>query len=218
MHKTIALPVLVALSSMMAAAADDHPTFETFLGYTYMRANSATNVPAFSMNGAGGQAVYNFDKWVGFVMDVGAVHNGNIGNVHLDSTFTNYLFGPRVSFRSSRVTPYLNILFGGISAPTSVAVSAIPVPPIPTQPIFLPGSPTPIPPNTPVTARAVASQTAFAMTVGGGLDIKLNKHLSFRPIGLDYMLTRLQNIRDLQDRNQNNLRYTAGFNFTFGAQ
>jgi hypothetical protein len=56
------------------------------------------------------------------------------------------------------------------------------------------------------------------MTAGGGLDIKINKHLSFRPIGLDYYMTRLQNLRTQDDNNQNNLRYTTGFNFTFGAQ
>ena len=61
-------------------------------------------------------------------------------------------------------------------------------------------------------------QTAFAMTAGGGLDIKLNKHVSFRPIGLEYYLTRFQNLRSQDDNNQNNIRYTAGLNFTFGAQ
>ena len=56
------------------------------------------------------------------------------------------------------------------------------------------------------------------MMAGGGLDISINKHVSFRPIGLDYYLTRLQNLRTQNDNNQNNLRYTTGFNFTFGAQ
>src|SRR5882724_13027670 len=104
MQKILALTVLVALCSVMAFASGDHPTAETFLGFTYMRANSATNVPAFSTNGGGGQLAVNFNKWVGFVMDVGAVHNGNISDIHLDTTFTNYLFGPRISFRHSRVT------------------------------------------------------------------------------------------------------------------
>ena len=209
------LTILFTLGSVMAFAADDHPTWETFAGYTYMRANSATNVPSFSTNGGGGQLVYNFNKWVGFVTDIGATHNGNIGDVHLDTTFINYLWGPRVSLRSSRFTPYFHVLFGGMHAGSSIAVRAIPVA---TPPIYLPGDTTPVLPNTPVTLRAVTSQTAFAMATGGGIDIKLNKHVSFRPIGLDYMLTRLQNVRDLNDRNQHHLRYTTGLNFTFGAQ
>src|SRR5215475_808461 len=169
MQRILVLTAFVSMCSAMAFA-NDYPSVETFLGYTYLRANSATNVPAFSMNGGGGQLAVNFNKWLGGVMDIGAVHNGNIGGVHLDSTFTNYLFGPRISLRYSRITPYANILFGGIHAGTSIAVRAIPVPPSANQPIFLPGEPTPVPPNTPVTARAVASQTAFAMALGGGLD------------------------------------------------
>src|SRR5207245_5968424 len=121
-----------------------------------------------------------------------------------------YLFGPRISFRHSRLTPYFNVLFGGMHVGTSTAFSGVPVA---TPAIFLPGSTTPIPPNTPVTGRLVASQTSFAMTTGGGLDIKINRHLSFRPIGLDYLMTRLQNYRTAQDNNQHNIRYTAGFNF-----
>ena len=215
MQKILALMVLAALCGAAAFAADDHPTVETFLGFTYMRANSATDVPAFSTNGGGGQLAVNFNKWAGFVMDLGAVHNGNIGGHHLDTTFINYLWGPRISLRYSRITPYFNILFGGMHAGTSTALSAIPVA---SQPIYLPGQTTPVVNNTPVSLRAVTSQTGFAMATGGGLDIKINKHCSFRPIGLDYMLTRLQNVQDLQDRNQHHLRYTTGFNFTFGAQ
>jgi opacity protein-like surface antigen len=216
MQKTLALMVLAALPGGMAFAAD-YPTVETFLGYTYMRANSATDVPAFSANGGSGQLDVNFNKYLGVVMDIGAVHNGNINNHQLDSTFVNYLWGPRVSIRHGRITPYFNILFGGMYVGSSFGVTVV-APPTPTNPIVLPGDPNPVPPNTSVGLRAVHSQTAFAMTVGGGLDIKINKHVSFRPIGLDYMLTRLQNVQDQQDRNQNNLRYTTGLNFTFGAQ
>jgi hypothetical protein len=70
----------------------------------------------------------------------------------------------------------------------------------------------------PITARLATSQTAFAMTVGGGLDIEINKHVSFRPVGVDYYLTRFQNFRTQGDDSQNNLRYTTGFNFMFGTQ
>src|SRR4051794_34269230 len=72
-----------ALVFVAAAAAADAPKTETFLGYTYMRANSATNVPAFSANGGGGQFVYNFSNSIGAVADLSAVHNGNIGGAQL---------------------------------------------------------------------------------------------------------------------------------------
>ena len=203
----------LVFAAATVVSAQDYPRAETFFGYTYTRANSATNVPAFSANGGSGQVAVNFNKWVGFVMDIGAVHNGNISDVHLDSTITNYLFGPRISLRYSRVRPYFNVLFGGVHAGTSIAVSAVPV----AAPVYTPGVPTPVP-GQPVTLRATASQTSFGMTTGGGLDIKINRHVSFRPIGLDYFMTRLQNFRSGQDNNQHNLRYTTGFNFTFGGE
>jgi hypothetical protein len=217
MKKTFVLFAVVLMCALVATAQDT-PKMETFLGYTYVRANSATSVPSFSANGAGGQFAYNFGKYISAVADIGAVHNGTIGNYTIDNTTTNFLFGPRLSLRYSRIRPYFQVLWGGVYYAASSKVSTIPVDP--SQPIFLPGTKTlvtPIP-GQPITARVGAQQTAFAMTAGGGLDIKINKHLSFRPIGLDYYMTRLQNLRTQSDNNQNNLRYTTGFNFTFGAQ
>ena len=210
MKKRLSIPVIVILLGT-AAIGQDVPTGEVFLGFTYSRMNSATNVPAFSSNGAGGQFVLNFGRWFGAVADVGAVHNGNIGGNHLDTTLTNFLIGPRIYIRKhSRVTPFFQTLFGGVYGSTSVATTLPEGTPIPT----------PYSSNlaNAVAIRASSSQTAFAMVAGGGLDIKINRFLSFRPIGLDYYLTRLQNLRSANDNNQHNLRYTTGFSFTFGGE
>jgi len=217
MKKILALTILMGLSSFMALAADDHPFGDLFLGFDYTRANSATDVPAFSMNGGAGQFAFNFNKYIGFVAEMGGVHNGNISSNHIDNTFTDYLFGPRVSLRFSRITPYFQILFGGGHYSYSEAIVAEPVL-SPTQPIYLPGQIAPVTSNAPITLRAVGSQTAFAMAVGGGLDIKISNHVTYRAIELDYLLSRLQNPVDLQDKNQNNLRFLTGFDFTFGAR
>ena len=205
--------VAAVLAVTMAAIAEDAPRYETFLGYTYVRMNSATNVPAFSANGGDGQFTYNFNKWIGGVADLGAVHNGNIGGHHIDSTLANFLFGPRVTWRKSHFAPYFQTLFGGVYATSSTQLQF--TGPITVPPIFLPGVGNVLDATS---ARVGAQQTAFAMTAGGGLDIKVSKHMSLRPIEVDYYLTRLQNYRSATDNNQNNLRYMAGINFTFGAQ
>jgi opacity protein-like surface antigen len=212
MKKIIAVLGAVSLFAI-AAAAQDVPKAEVFLGYTYTRVNSASDVPAFSANGGSGQFVYNFGKWIGAVADVGAVHNGNVGGYHVDTTLTNFLFGPRIPIRiSNRVTPYFQTLFGGVYGSTSTKVT------VPANIVGnLPPNVTP-PSGNPVTLRAAAQETAFAMTVGGGLDIKINSVASFRPIGLDYYMMRLQNLRTANDNNQHCIRYTAGVNFTFGAR
>jgi hypothetical protein len=150
--------------------------------------NSQSNVPAFSANGGGGQFVFNFNKWIGGVADIGAVHNGNIGGYHLDSTFTSYMFGPRVTVRNwSRVQPYFQWVFGGVYAATSTRVE-IPAG-TPTNPIVIPPPVAPTPYNTTgsgvIALRAATQQNKFAMALCGGLDIKINNHVSLRPIGLD---------------------------------
>src|SRR5215469_17610587 len=112
MRKIVVVCGLV-LASAFVGAAQEATRFETYAGYVYQRTNSATGIPAFSMNGGAGQFVVNFSNHFGFLMDLGAVHNNNIGGVKLDNTISNYLFGPRVAFRHSRVTPYFQILWGG---------------------------------------------------------------------------------------------------------
>jgi opacity protein-like surface antigen len=192
----------VLLFNFAAVAEENTPRMETFLGYTFTRANSATNIPAFSANGGSGQFVYNLGSTFGVVADMGAVHNGNIQGISLDSTVANFLLGPRVSARKwSRVTPYFQTLFGGVYATTSTAAPVL-------------GLVDGIPAG--FNLRATRQQTAFAMTAGGGLDIKINKHVSFRPVQLEYFLTRLHDYRLGTDNNQNNLRFSSGFNFTFG--
>jgi opacity protein-like surface antigen len=52
-----------------------------------------------------------------------------------------------------------------------------------------------------------ASENNFAMTAGGGVDIKVSKHVSVRPIQAEYFMTRIPN--GLNDR-QDNLRIGAG--------
>jgi opacity protein-like surface antigen len=216
MQKILVWTLAALLMSVVAFAADDHPKAELFAGYNYTRVNSSSDIPAFSANGGAGQVAVNFNRWIGFAGEIGSVHNGNIGGAHLDTTLTDFMFGPRISLRYSRFSPFFHVLMGGVHASTSTQIN-VTIPPNSNQPIYIPGSPDFVPGNA-VTLRAAASQTAFAWAPGGGIDIKLSKHVSFRPIELDYYMMRLQNLRSKQDNNQHCLRYMAGFNFTFGAQ
>ena len=80
------------------AAAQDEPKVGAYLGYDYVRFNSATNVPAFSANGGSGQFIYKFNHRLGAVADLGAVNNQNLAGIHADTTIANFLFGPRYNF------------------------------------------------------------------------------------------------------------------------
>ncbi len=184
------------------AAAQDWPRYETSLDYTGTRFDSATNVRAFNANGGSGDFAYNFNRWFSGVIDLGAVHNGNV----LDSTIANYLAGPRITVHRGSIMPYFQVLVGGAYATSSISAPLA----APTQDagVILPGT----------TIRATRQENAFAMTAGAGLDIKISKHVSFRPIQVEYFLTQLGNLRAFNDNSQNNIRYSAGFNFMFGGE
>jgi hypothetical protein len=214
MRKRFAVIGAVPLFALVAAAADT-PRAETFLGYNFVRFNPDSGfVPSFNANGGSGQFVYNVNKWIGGVIDLGAVNKGTLNGRNFDTTVVNFVAGPRVTFHnSSRFQPFGQVLFGGAYATTSTQISLLAAGGAILPPGFI------VNPNLPITARLNASHTGFAMMAGGGLDIKINKHVAFRPIGADYYLTRLPaGLMGGNITNRNNFRYSAGVNFLFGAQ
>ena len=217
--------IAAGLLSAFVAGATDIPKYEAFLGYTYVRANQfnqntglGQTIGGFDMNGGSAQFIYNFDKWFSGVADIGAVTKQNVGIINADNTTTFYLFGPRVSYRNhSPFTPYAQILFGGATRAVSrqldvLTGSNIPVFPVVRPPNLFPGA------DTEITAQVSATQTAFAMAVGGGLDWRIAKRISFRPISVDYVLTRFPSFLTGNNSNQNSIRASAGVVFTFGAR
>jgi hypothetical protein len=228
MRRVFVLAVIALLSALPGFTADEASRFETFLGYNFVRfqPNNAGIVPSFNANGGDGQFVYNFDRYLGAALDIGAVTKGVLGGYSVDTTVVNFLAGPRFTLHNhSRFTPFVQALFGGAygtaSTPITVPVSpqGLLANPIVIPPPFAPVvTPNDINSTVPITARLVASSTNFAMVAGGGLDIALNKHLSFRPIGVDYYQTRFPSLLNVNHVAQHNFRYTGGLNFTFGAQ
>ena len=137
-----------------AAVAQDAPKADLLLGYSFLRANSARDIPAFTNNGGLGTFGWNFTPHIALEAEFGGYHNGNIHNIEFDTTEMTYLFGPRFSLsRARRVIPYFHVLFGGIHFTTSL-------------PVTLVAAPTS---TTGTTTRIGASQDTFAMAAGGGL-------------------------------------------------
>ena len=209
MRKLIAVMAAVPLFALVAGATDV-PKFETFLGYNFVRFNPNSDfIPSFNANGGGGQFVYNVNKWVGGVVDIGAVTKGTLNGFNVDSTVLNFVVGPRITYHNhSRFIPFGQVLFGGAYSTASAQINLL------GSAILPPGIP--VPPS--ISARIGASNTGFAMFAGGGLDIKVSKRIAFRPIGADYYLTRLPSLLTGDTTNRNNFRYSAGVNFLFGAQ
>ena len=196
------------LSFALTAAATDVPGFETYFGYDWVRFNPDTaNIPSFNANGGSGQFVYNFYKGIGLTFDAGAVTKDTFSGV-FSNRQAHFLLGPRYGFYNhSRFTPFGEVLFGGANASVSTDIFNVPT--------VLPASSITVPDN--VSASLNVSRTSFAMMAGGGLDIRLSKHVTYRLFDADYFLTRPVSFMTGENVNKNNVRLTTGVNFTWGA-
>jgi opacity protein-like surface antigen len=200
---------LNALLSFGAFAADDLFDGDVFVGYSLFRANAAQQpIPAFNSNGGLGTLAWNINGHIGIEAEFAGHHNGGT----LDTTQFSYLFGPRLSYgRTERFDPYIHVLFGGMHVTTSVDASSAVVPTPHTLPV-------------PSSGRYQASQDNFAYAAGGGIDIKVNHYILFRPVQIDYVHTQFQtptflvntqNLGPSTNKNQNNVRFAVGFVFNW---
>lgn len=185
------------------------PRFEWFLGYSYLRA-----LPEFEagnrlvyLNGGSTSLAINFNRYFGLVGDFGGfrdtklmltqpnVNPSTIANPNRDSSGAVYTYmgGPRISFRKyERVTPFMQALFGGIRASSVTPSDCTGV---------CPGLP---------------EENAFAMTAGGGLDVKVRRHFAIRVVQAEYMMTRFNDFNTGSVARQNDIRLSAGLVFRFG--
>ncbi|HUJ82694.1 MAG TPA: outer membrane beta-barrel protein [Candidatus Acidoferrales bacterium] len=195
MRRWVLLCGVMLLFAAGASAQEETPKVEAFGGYSYVRANLGFGIPGFNMNGGSGSVSYNPTEWLGLVADVGGYHVGNIGGESVDATFVTYLFGPKVTYRRGRWTPFVHALFGGAHASGSSAVTDGGARVRPEQTVgFVSGS-----------------ENAFAMALGGGLDVNATKHIGIRLIQADYLMTRF-GVEHSSDT-QNNARISAGVVF-----
>jgi outer membrane protein OmpA-like peptidoglycan-associated protein len=205
-----ALPFAPMPAASMAAAMPysgrrnfGYPKIEWFMGYSYVRA-----VPTLAagnridwLNGGSTSIAYNFNRYLGVVGDFGGFNETRLliegGNPPSatgpyqavdDGTVFTYMVGPRLSFRGAgRVTPFVQVLFGGIRASAETLC--------PSCPDLLP------------------VENSFAGTAGGGLDIRVRRHLAIRVIQAEYLMTRFDNLTTGATASQNDIRLSSGIVF-----
>jgi outer membrane protein OmpA-like peptidoglycan-associated protein/opacity protein-like surface antigen len=187
------------------------PKVELFLGYSYWKAlPDSTGNRIQGMHGGSTSLAYNLNRHLGLVFDFGgfkvdSLQFTNTGPlftpsrvVDADGSVYTVLFGPRVSFRDhDRFTPFFQVL-GGFARASQVTVN-----------------------NCNATIYAcipLPTETAFAMTAGGGLDYRLNHRIALRLFQVEYLLSRFQDPSSLTKENgwQSNVRLSAGLVFRFG--
>lgn len=179
------LLLTLAVFVLPANAQNETPQLEIFGGYDYVRFNINANIPgvapsaSYNGNGGGSQVEYNANRWLGVVGDLDGYYVAK-NSTALAGAFS-YLFGPRFNLRRGNVTPFAQVLFGGLTATSGIGNSGV--------------------------------TSAFAVTAGGGLDCKLSKLISIRPVQAEYYLTKFN---DGLNNRQNNFRFSSGVVFRFG--
>ena len=182
----VSLLSFASIFALTAQAQEERKTIDVFAGYSYVRANPATGAgDSFSLNGGSASIAYNFNKWLSGVADFGGYHTTNGLASGLDGTLSTYLFGPRVSYRRFRRVTPFGEVLFGV-AHTGASL-----------------------------LNTANSQNAFAMTVGGGVDYRVSSRFSIRPLKVDYLLTRFNELNTISTQNQNNLRVSTGIVFHF---
>ena len=227
--KTFRILSILTLSLLFAgvAVAQDTPTVEVFGGYTFIHVNVGTATLGVAgaagsgvsllrasqsgdplapisatvtsnLQGGSGSFAYNVNKWFGLAADFGgskisSLNASGVPSLNVNSTLFTYLFGPRISYRGiKKVTPFGQVLLGGAHI-TDVTAAGVTV---------------------------AKGANAFAMSVGGGLDWNVQKHVSIRVGQVEYLMTRFTNPFSLTGSTgtQNNVRVSAGVVFRLGSK
>jgi hypothetical protein len=168
-----------------ARAQESAPKFDVFAGYSYLQANPGmSGVDSFHLHGGNASIAYNHNSWLSGVADFAGYNNGNILGTGASGTLSTYLFGPRVSYRHFGKVTPFSQVLFGVAHANSSAFGTN------------------------------SSQNAFAMTAGGGVDVKVLDHFWIRPVQADYLLTRF-GVGTTGTQSQNNVRLSTGFVFRF---
>jgi outer membrane protein OmpA-like peptidoglycan-associated protein len=187
------------------------PKVELFLGYSYWRAvPKSTGNRIEALHGGSTSLAYNLNSHVGLVFDFGGFRADSLrlnspgagfapsSVADADGNAFSYLAGPRISFRNhDRLTPFFQVLGGAVHA-SDVKLDGCPATLFSCKPLLV--------------------ETVFAMTAGGGLDLRLNHRVAWRVIQAEYLLTRFQDPSSLGSDPgwQSNVRLSTGIVFRFG--
>lgn len=209
----IRIVVLVGLALLMGrnAFAQEYAKFEIPGNYSYSSGNPANVLHHFALNGGGGGIVYNFNRFFGIKGDLqgyGASTSTFTSvtvspliagpavspSVSASGNLFTYMVGPQLRLPTHTIRPFGEFLFGG--AHTNLYRNLY---------------------NAAGAVSTAVNNNSFAMAIGGGIDIRLSKHVSFRPFQMDYLLTSFKDsLVPGGNDHQNNWRYLAGINLTFG--
>jgi len=199
--KRLILCLLAVACLATITRAQDSPKIEVTGDYSYYRFNPG--LPSYfnsqNLNGGGGQIAVYLNKWFAIAGDLqgygsytqctkpgAAVSGCASGNL-----FT-YTFGPQLKYRAGKLEPFFETLMGGAHSNFYANGCTI----------LECGSKSP-------------SNNAFALAIGGGVDLNISSKFSVRVVDADYELTRFGNNFTGGNNSQSNFRFQTGVQFRF---
>jgi opacity protein-like surface antigen len=192
MRKSFAVVLLFTLPgiALSAKAQDETSKFEAFGGYYYTRFNVNANAPGIApsatYNGNGGGGQLEYNV----NRWLGAV--GDVGGFIATSSGNGAFAGAGFTYLFG---PRVNFRRGKVAPFAQALFGGVR--------------------TTDGIAQSTGTENNFAMTAGGGIDFKVSKHVSVRPVQAEYFLTK---IPDGLNNRQNNFRFGAGIVFRFGRE
>ena len=192
---------LVCCLALLGSMAQDLPAqdVEFFGGYSFLRL-TGNNYQKIGLNGWNASVATNRGSW-GVVADFSNHYGANL----FDSTpigsgghGATYLFGPQYSFRRvPKVTPFAHALFGEARGVGFAGFLACP------QVVG--------PQTAPACGPLLRPESAFAMALGGGIDVRASRHVWIRVAQVDYVR------ENFSLRAVNSPRLSAGVVLRFGS-
>jgi opacity protein-like surface antigen len=150
MLKKILGSMCLVFLALLPAMAQEVLKAEVFGGYSWSGGN---------FHGWNASVTGNINKRLGIVADFSGHYGSELGLVRVNQHAHSFLFGPRVSFRGKRLTPFVYGLFGATRFAESAVISG---------------------------QRLSAVSNGFSLAIGGGLDVTVNDRIAIRAFQLDY--------------------------------
>jgi peptidoglycan-associated lipoprotein len=177
---------LTAASSAQSAKLAKNPVSpEVSVTYTYAHSNAPPGgCGCFSLNGGGASIAIPFGNspWQ-FVGDVTLTHAANISPASYDLNLSTCTVGARYrpKLRSGSWQPFAQVLAGPAYSSGTLLLAQ--------------------------NQSGANGHDAFAASIGGGVDLRVNRRFSFRLADASYLLTTFNNGTN---NHQNNLRVSTG--------
>ena len=184
--------------------AQDFPKSDLYLGYSFARVSPQTSgVGGIDLHGGSFSVSWNARRHFGLVADFGGYHGSKTfpailaaGSPQvaaaaltnkLEGTIYTYMFGPRFTYRNSENSQRATPFVQVLFGGARASADIL---------------------------GTASSQNSFAMSAGGGFDVRLVDRVSWRLVQAEYLLTRFDETGTGR-LSQNNLRLSTGIVFHF---